>query len=139
MVRHAEKEIVQPENKNPNLSQEGILRSEKLAQLLKNQKISEIYSTDYLRTLQTAKPLAQLINKTPKIYNPKSPEVLVNTVLQNNTGENVLIVGHSNTIIPLIKAFGGKIELQEIKENEYFYLFKLKICDNKTRVQIKKF
>lgn len=139
LVRHAEKEILQSDNKNPNLSQEGILRSEKLAQLLKNKKINQIYSTDFLRTLQTAQPLSTLINKKPIIYNPKNLETLANTILQNNKGEKVLIIGHSNTLIPLIKAFGGNINLEEIKENEYFYLFKLKVCENKTRVNIKKF
>lgn len=42
-------------------------------------------------------------------------------------GKTVVIAGHSNTLLPIIKAFGAKSPLEQIGENQYDNLFRLKI------------
>ena len=68
LVRHAEK---LGNTDNPSLTSCGQQRAEMLASLLSKANITAIYSTSYQRTLQTAKPLASLINRPIKLYNPK--------------------------------------------------------------------
>jgi 2,3-bisphosphoglycerate-dependent phosphoglycerate mutase len=55
VVRHAEKV---DNSTNPLLSEDGKERAKDLTRKLVNKNISLIYSTDYLRTKNTAKPLA---------------------------------------------------------------------------------
>ena len=40
-------------------------------------------------------------------------------------GRTVVVVGHSNTLLPLLAALGAKAPMQEIKEEEFSYLFKV--------------
>ena len=58
VVRHAEK---QSESNEPGvpLSEAGRARANKLAALLKSAGVTAIYSTDFVRTLETAEPLAR--------------------------------------------------------------------------------
>ena len=57
VVRHAEK---QSESNEPGvpLSEAGRARANRLAAYLKNAGVTAIYSTDFVRTLETAEPLA---------------------------------------------------------------------------------
>ena len=64
LVRHAEKET----GPNPVLTARGIERAEALRDLLKDSSITEIYSTDYKRTIQTANPLAEHLAMEISIY-----------------------------------------------------------------------
>ncbi len=54
IVRHGEKEN---NGKNPHLSEAGKNRAKNLAELLKNSKIDNAYSTDYFRTRETVEYL----------------------------------------------------------------------------------
>src|SRR4029453_9075189 len=57
LVRHAEKNI-EPNNPNPNLSPAGQARAQELVRVLGNAGITAIYATQFVRTQQTAQPLA---------------------------------------------------------------------------------
>lgn len=58
IVRHAEKNI-EPNNPNPSLSAEGIARSQTLRHVLGESNVKTIYTSQFLRTQQTAQPLAE--------------------------------------------------------------------------------
>jgi hypothetical protein len=57
LVRHAEKKI-EPENKDPDLSPAGLARAQELVRIFSNTGITAIYATQFKRTQQTVKPLA---------------------------------------------------------------------------------
>ena len=59
LIRHSEKDASNPTDRDPNLSEIGVQRSESWVTILKEIKFDEIYSTSYSRTLQTAKPIAE--------------------------------------------------------------------------------
>ena len=70
LIRHAEKDRTNPENKNPNLNEKGNLRALKWAEVFKDLEFDKIYSTDYYRTLETVKPISKKIKKEISIYSP---------------------------------------------------------------------
>ena len=58
LVRHAEKQIVPPENKDPDLSAAGLDRANEIQRMFGGAGIAGVYATQYKRTQQTVKPLA---------------------------------------------------------------------------------
>ena len=130
LVRHAEKVTTDPANKNPLLTEQGQKRAEDLAKKLKKQKISDIYSTDFQRTKLTAQPLAAKKQLTVKIYDPKQLKSFATMILQEHKGGKVLIIGHSNTVLETIEAFGVARPIKEILDNEYGYFFTVEVAEN---------
>lgn len=127
IVRHAEKNLTDSNAKDPALSIEGLQRSYDLDNLLAQERISAIFSTNYIRTRKTGEPLAKRIGKDVMLYDPAQSAELVANVKKEFHGKSVLIVGHSNTVLQLVEAFGGKTSIMEIKDHEYRNLFKLEI------------
>jgi 2,3-bisphosphoglycerate-dependent phosphoglycerate mutase len=127
VVRHAEKASDANESSVP-LSAEGIARAQRLAALLKDSGVSAIYSTDTVRTRKTAEPLAAARKLEVGIYDPTGPDgkvsltVLAEKLRRDNAKDVVLVVGHSNTIAPLLSALGCT-ESVSIGGNEYDNLF----------------
>jgi 2,3-bisphosphoglycerate-dependent phosphoglycerate mutase len=132
LVRHAEKVTTDPSNKDPLLTENGQKRAIDLAKKLKKKKITAIYSTDFQRTKLTAKPIAKKKKLEVQLYNPKQLKTWTNTLLQESKGGNILIVGHSNTVLETIEALGGKRPFAEITEQDYDYLFTVNIEENGT-------
>lgn len=129
LVRHAEKSTT-PAN-DPTLLETGQKRAEELAYILGKSGIKAIYTSQFLRTKQTAEPLAKQLGLTSQTIPIKlnanseiSPESIKEIVEQiyKNAGDNALIVGHSNTVPDVIKALGGDI-VPTIDEKEFDNLF----------------
>src|SRR5205809_7384909 len=57
LVRHAEKNI-EPNNPDPDLSPAGQARAQELVRMLGAAGVNAIYATNFKRTQQTVKPLA---------------------------------------------------------------------------------
>lgn len=93
IIRHGEKEN---NGKNPHLSEAGKNRAKNLAELLKNSKIDNAYSTDYFRTRETVENLVSDKKLEVKIYNPSKISDFVKNELVFNQSKNI-ISGHSNT------------------------------------------
>ena len=129
LVRHAEKVTTNPADRDPDLTDIGKARATALAQLLKRENIKRIYSTVYKRTLNTAKPLSAMLKITPEVYDTKNLNALAAKVLNTNKGNGALIVGHSNTLIPIIKALNGEVPFEELSDNDYDMLLKVVIDD----------
>lgn len=127
-VRHAEK--AESGGNDPDLSEAGRARAESLANMLKDAGISAIFVTDLKRTQQTAAPLAKMFHLDPTIVPAKDSTALI-AKLRASTS-NALVVGHSNTIPDLIKAFGITTPIQ-IADSEYDNLFVL-VLDEKPRL-----
>ncbi|MEP6820767.1 MAG: phosphoglycerate mutase family protein [Chthoniobacterales bacterium] len=103
LVRHAEK-ATGGDAKDPDLSEAGRARAASLAAILKDTQLTAIYATEFKRTQQTAKPLADAAHLEVTTVHAKETSDLVATLQQANG--NVLIVGHSNTLPEIIKALG---------------------------------
>lgn len=137
LVRHAEKVTDDPTNKDPMLTENGENRAIALAKTFNKIEINNIYSTNYKRTTATAAPLAKNQKKEIKIYDLKKLKTEVETILKDNKGKNALIVGHSNTVLEMIEALGGKRPVAAIYDQEYDYLFQLVIgADGTSEVKV---
>ena len=137
LVRHAEKLTTNPTDRDPELADLGKKRATDLALTLKNEKINTIYSTNYKRTLATASPLATQLNLTPVVYDAKDLNVIATKALQDNKGKTALIVGHSNTIIPVIKALNCEVPFEELTDDDYDMLFKVTVDhDGKAKLTV---
>jgi len=118
LVRHAEK---MTDGSDPELTPAGLARSAKLAALLDNLKIDQVMSTDYKRTQATAAPLAKAQNLVVQSYDPSMQQDLF-TDLSVFKKQNVVVVGHSNTIPQLANALIGKEVIAEYSEDDYSQL-----------------
>lgn len=137
VVRHAEKATT-PAN-DPDLTPEGRARAAALAKQLKWKKIAAVFATPYKRTTQTGEPTLKKagLNEV-KTYNPADLPAFAKQVLQEYAGKNVLVIGHSNTIIPTIQAFGAAKPFDTLDDEDYDQLFKIIIgADNKASLQVK--
>jgi phosphohistidine phosphatase SixA len=131
LVRHAEK-AVQPAD-DPPLSDAGVARSGELARVLADAGITAIYTSQYLRTKQTAGPLANRLGVTsvvlpvrggmsaPGGISMESIGEIADTIYRHE-GEKLLIVGHSNTVPEVIRALGCE-DVPTIGDKEYDDLF----------------
>jgi broad specificity phosphatase PhoE len=132
VVRHAEK-AAEPKD-NPPLTSEGSMRAAKLAEALQHAGVTTIYSTPYARTLETAQPLARALNLT--VTETPIPNRSIGAYaadiaarVKRDSGV-VVVVGHSNTIGPVINALDGP-DIGEISDERYDDLFVLTIQDGK--------
>ncbi len=118
LVRHAEK---QSEGNDPALTDAGVARANALARLLSDAGIAAIHSTDYTRTKETARPLADVLGLTVQHYDPRTPEILVEQI--RKAGGRHLVVGHSNTIPALVNLLGGDGGADIVEATEYDRLY----------------
>jgi 2,3-bisphosphoglycerate-dependent phosphoglycerate mutase len=126
LIRHSEKADA---SANPNLSSVGLQRANNWAIILKDVTFEAFYSTNYNRTLQTIQPLATKNDKEVTIYNPSS--FSLQDVVAAYKGKNVFIVGHSNTVPPLINSYLGSTIYPNMEETEFGNLYKITIVDDK--------
>lgn len=117
LVRHAEK----TKGADPGLTPEGMARAAKLAALLDRLQIDQIMSSDYKRTQATAAPLAKAKKLEVQSYDPTMQKDLF-TDLSVFNKQNVVVVGHSNTIPQLANVLIGKEAIAEFSEDDYSQL-----------------
>lgn len=126
LVRHAEKEVVPPENKDPNLGPAGVARAQELARMFGDAGITAIYATQYKRTQQTVKPLADKLGLSVTQVEAKKTAELVKQIRARGAGQVIFIAGHNNTVPEIIAAMGGP-QMPIIPETEYDNLFILTV------------
>ena len=136
LVRHAEKAIVPPENKDPDISMAGLARAQELARMLGESGIKAIYATQFKRTQQTVKPLADKLGLAAVQFEAKNTTELVKQIREQNTGQVVFIAGHNNTVPEIIKALGGP-SLPVIPETEFDNLYILTVQSDGTAKLLK--
>ncbi|MFT6213681.1 MAG: broad specificity phosphatase PhoE [Roseivirga sp.] len=120
LIRHAEKGIDDP--RNPSLNEEGVLRAQKLVELLQHSDVDVIYTTPYKRTQETVAPLASKYSLTVQEYNP-SKLAFLNEVWSNNQGKTIVISGHSNTTPMVANYLLGEEKFSQLDESEYDKVF----------------
>ncbi len=118
-VRHAEKSLAV--KNDPPLTPEGEKRALELERVLKGKKIKHIYSTRTNRTVSTAKPLAESLSLPISYYAHDTMPKFLYRMLES--GENALVVGHSNTVLKMIEELDLRPSKKEIPDAEYDNLF----------------
>jgi broad specificity phosphatase PhoE len=128
-VRHAEKADSPPED--PDLSEQGEQRVAELTRQLVDADvvagIDAIYSTPYRRTMETARPLSEVLNLPINRYDPDDNEAVLETILKTHKGKIILVVGHSDTIPGLIADLGASKKVPPIDDMEYDNIYVISI------------
>jgi len=128
LVRHAEK-AAQPAN-DPPLTAEGEARAKALAEALANAGIGAIISTPTERTLATVRALATKlgvrIDTVPVGVGVASHAQAVAAAVRQYQGKAVLVVGHSNTIMPIAAALGAP-SMPDLCDGDYDQILTLEL------------
>ena len=80
------------------------------------------------RTLNTIKPIAQEINFDAIIYSPSKIEF--KSFIESNIGNNILIVGHSNTIPDFVNGLINNNIYSQIDDSNNSNLYIVSICNS---------
>ncbi|MFD1470112.1 histidine phosphatase family protein [Hymenobacter caeli] len=126
LVRHAEKDLA-PGLADPPLTAAGQARACALARALRRAHPAALFTTNTLRTRATLAPLAAATGLAPRPYDARQPRALADTLRRAYAGRAVVVVGHSNTLLPLIAALGAPLPVPEIGDAEYRYLFEVRV------------
>lgn len=121
LVRHAEKNP----GADSTLTEAGRQRAGKLYRLLKDSAITRIYSTKYKRTMQTGDSLRLQGRVDTVLYQPDSTgeSLLYEISRHGDWGKRILVIGHSNTLIPILKSLNVKPRIDSIADKDYGNLF----------------
>ena len=131
LVRHAEKAVVPPENKDPDLSAAGQARAELIKKMFGEAGVTAIYVTQFKRTQQTVKPLADKLGVPVTQVEAKKTSDLIKQIRSQNAGQVIFIAGHNNTVPEIIAALGGP-KLPNIPETDYDNLFILTVLNDRS-------
>lgn len=121
LIRHAEKDRSDKTNSNPELTDLGHQRALRWSSVFENVTFDAVYSTNYLRTIATAKPTASAKGLEIQFYNPR--ELYSKDFQQETLGKTVLVVGHSNTTPQFVNAILGIDRYTDIQDNNNANLY----------------
>ena len=133
LVRHSEKDLTSNNHSNPPLSQCGEQRSENLSNFLRDVNLDAIYSSDYIRTQNTALPTALSKGLEISEYNPQELEDFSKLLIANK--QDVLVVGHSNTTGVLAGLLVGE-EIGAFDLDVYDRVYQALMYKNSGRLQL---
>ena len=88
--------------------------------------IGAIYATQFKRTQQTVKPLADKLGIPVTQVEAKKTTELVKQIRARNAGQVIFIAGHNNSVPEIIAALGGP-QLPIIPEEEFDNLYILTV------------
>ena len=134
LLRHAEKDISEgADTVNPELSAAGKLRAEKLVEVVKKYQPDAIYSSNYIRTRETARPLARSRRMMIQLYDPRNLGQMNDLILSGKI-KRVVVIGHNNTTPALANLLIGQDKYKTLAETEYDKIWIVKIKRNKTKL-----
>ena len=134
LIRHAEKIRSDKNEKDPLLSKNGLLRSQKWSEIFEKIEINKILSTDTKRTISTAIPTSEGKKIKIEIYKPE--DISYEAFIKENKGKKVLIVGHSNTIPETTNILIKNKFYDQIEDNNNSNLYFINICDGIIRHEL---
>lgn len=141
LVRHAEK-AAEPA-RDPALTPAGVARAQALVEALADRPIRAVYSSQFVRTQATAAPLASRLGLDVTTLEITGPDAIA-TVRQQarqiataHPGQEVLVMGHSNTIPPMISELMGE-PMDDLEDHEYDSLFVVTIEPGSGAVRVER-
>lgn len=126
LVRHAEKEL--NDSRDPALTADGHARAEHIARLLVPMGVTAVFSSDYIRTRDTAQPIADALETDIQLYDPREQDAFAETL--RATEGVILVVGHSNTVPALVNILAGTEYENLVEATEYSSLFIVNMGDS---------
>lgn len=131
LIRHSEKDLVSENPSDPPLTKCGIKRTDYLRSFFEDIDIESVYSTNYIRTKNTAMPIASLKKTRIQYYESDYPKVFSEFLLDSK--QNSLVVGHSNTI-PILAGLLLEEDVAPIDEKTYNRIYKIVISKGKRKL-----
>ncbi len=136
VVRHAEKCTLPADD--PPLTPAGRQRSQDLIGALATEDIGAVYSTPFVRTLETVTPIAEErgldIIRTPMFSG--FVQALADTA-RASTENGILVSGHSNTVARLVNVLVGT-DYPDLDESVYDLLYVVTLrADSTERVEVR--
>ena len=128
IIRHAEKDST-TDRADPTLSALGQTRALALRKTLLGHHPVALFTTETKRTRATLAPLAEALKLEPQVYDPRRGRDMTDRILKEYAGKSVVIVGHSNNVLSLIDDFGATPPVEEVGENDYEYLFTVRLVE----------
>jgi broad specificity phosphatase PhoE len=125
VVRHAEKAVG---GDDPPLTEAGLRRAQALVQMAEDAHIGAIYTSQFTRNRETAKPLSDKtgvpVTEVPvNLHQPGDyGQVLAKEILAKHAGERVIVIGHQNTIPGIVQGLSGRL-VPGLRDTEYGSLF----------------
>lgn len=119
VVRHAEK---LDNSADPPLSPAGVERARCLADELAGRRITRVFVSDRKRTQETAAPTAARFNLTSQVLPGRATDQLISE-LKQLSGDQALVVRHSNELHLIVNALCPDNPVPPITEAEYDNLF----------------
>lgn len=137
VVRHADKDTIP--KADPHLTAAGTARANALAAALADAGVQAIITTELLRSRETARPLAEAQRLTTTTV-PHGSDIAqhaqaVAAAVRKLRGKTVLVVGHGETVGPIIQALGGPA-IPEVCAYEYSNLYTLVLDENDKAVRM---
>ncbi len=133
LLRHAEKDVSEgADTANPELSAAGNLRAQKLVEIINKYQPDAIYSSNYLRTRATVRPLARKRRMMTQIYDPRNLNQMRDLIVSGKI-KRIVVVGHSNTTPALANMLIKQDKYKNLAESEYDKIWIIKIKRNKTK------
>lgn len=131
LVRHAEKA---DDSRDPELSAAGQARAELLARMLMHADVRGLLASEFQRTQQTLRPLAEALGLPIRIVPADQPQEALAVAVRGNRGHSTVIASHSDRIPVLLRELAG-VEIEPIAEDEYNRLYVVTMLDKgKVRV-----
>ncbi|HEY2165417.1 MAG TPA: histidine phosphatase family protein [Gemmatimonadaceae bacterium] len=137
VVRHADKDTIP--RADPPLTAAGVARAKALAAALADAGVQAVITTELLRSRETARPLAEARGLTTTTV-PHGSDIAqhaqaVAAAVRKLRGKTVLVVGHGETVGPIIQALGGP-PIPEVCAYEYSNLYTLVLDENDKAVRL---
>ena len=137
VVRHADKDTIPTDD--PPLTPAGVVRAHALADALASADVQAVIVTQLLRSRETAQPLATARHLTvTTVYrgsNIAKHAQSVAAAVRREHGKTVLVVGHGETIGPIIEALGGPA-IPEVCAYEYSHFYTLVLDEGNGAVRL---
>ncbi len=132
VVRHAEK--ASQTDRDPALSEAGVIRAAALDSVLQHARVAAVIVTPFRRTIETAAPVATRYLLTPIVI-PVEGGVAAHAYAVAQAARRfdgvVLVVGHSNTVLPIVRALGGPT-LPDLCDSSYAQIFTVTVAADRS-------
>lgn len=110
---------------NAELSMSGKQRAQRLVEDLSSFQPIALFASDLRRTQQTLEPFSKQLKFPIQIYERGKEQALGQRLLVHYQGETVLVCGHSDTLMDLVKALGHPLPFPEVSGFDRFWVLRI--------------